>query len=339
MTFEIDLNILSDNFKILKNKTYDISACVKANAYGFGALEITKTLYDLDCKSFCVANIFEGIELRSILPKNIEIICLNGFIDRYADLYISNNITPAVINMEQYFKIQNYKILFWLFIDTGLNRTGIQFKDIDKINTNLNITGILTHFLNTNNILNEEQVRKIDIILEKFPNIKRSIIKSSAICLEKKYKDMARIGHCLYFNTGDNITQNIGKVYSEILSVLYIKKGEGVGYDCKFIADQDMRIAIVNCGYSYGLDKDHKYFYINNEKCQILGKISMDLTVIDISHIENVKIGDFADIFGNFIDSARDIGFSLGYLTAKLSNKINKIYLPKKKAAIGLILF
>lgn len=334
MIFEIDLAVLEHNFCFLKNGVDEISAVVKADAYGFGAKIVTQTLYDLGCKNFCVGNVFEGLDIRTFLPNFVEIVVFNGFFEKFASLYQENALTPSIISLEQLSLVRLHSIPFWLFVDTGLNRTGVSIEQLEAINLDqyTGCRGIMTHFLHTKyGETCPEQERKIKYLKEKYHKWPFSILKSSGFSFGHYFHDRARFGHALYFNTSTKLsTNNIGQVFSEIIKIDYVKKGDYVGYDHGFQAAQDMKIGLINCGYSYGLDKQHPFVFVNEHKCRVLGKISMDFVSIDLSEVSDVYVGDVCNVFGNFSDIAQEIECSLGYLTAKLNpTKIEKKY--KKK--------
>ena len=229
------------------------------------------------------------------------------------------------------------------------------FKSLDKMINGLgNLTnkplidtkifktkGIFTHCLNTTfGQVDEAQKIKIDYLVDNYKE-NFSISKSSTM-FSLNYDNLNRVGHALYFKLKDckcttysteclclnSETENIGKIFCEIIDIRYIKKGDFVGYNKKFEAKEDMKIALVNCGYSSGIDKDQNYFFLNGVKCPVLGQISMELISVDISKIENVSLYEKFDLFGDFSFISSQIQCSLGYLSTNLdNNKVKKIYI------------
>ena len=114
---------------------------------------------------------------------------------------------------------------------------------------------------------------------------------------------MVRCGYLMYGNISMPRVNNkpILKITSTISTITKVKRGESVGYDRTYVANEDISVAIVPIGYADGLDRrlsNKGYFYINGKKCPIIGNICMDVTMVDVSKI-NANIGDSVLILGS----------------------------------------
>lgn len=328
MIFTIDLNALDHNIEAIKNKIGDFFAVVKSNAYGFGLEIIVERLSQNGIEKFCANDIFTCIKIRSILEKQekkAQIVCLYGFIEQYKELYINHDITPVVVSLEQFYAFKKYRLPYWFFIDTGLQRTGVFFdqfiekKIIREIDDQC--IGYFSHFINScSKSLNTKQKEQMNYIYG-LPGLK-SFGKTFCSNQYTGYKDsIDRIGKGLYFYDEHLGTKNIGRCHSFIVKEDFIKKNSHFGYDHKKTAEKDLKIAIINGGYANGLDKNYPFVFVNGkkgpEKARILN-VDMDLSTIDITDID--LLDTKVDIFGDFIDFSSFFGFSPNYFSAKISN-------------------
>lgn len=116
-------------------------------------------------------------------------------------------------------------------------------------------------------------------------------------------------------------------LYSQVISVKKIKKGEFVGYGADFIANEDMTVATLAIGYFDGMSKKLKNVIINDEKCEIIGEICMDMTAVKVP--DTVKCGDKAEIFGDKIsirDAAKNLGVNAYRVFTSISHRVPRIY-------------
>ena len=320
---EISLKRLEFNYKLLEKTVFNIFPVVKSYCYGFGFKNTVQTLYNLGARCFCVADLTEAVKLRKI-NSDIEIIVFNGFFQKKEKFYRKYKITPCVINGLQLQKIQNSDIGYWIMVDTGMNRTGISMTEFENIKNNSNVLGVMSHFLNSQTTIPDEiQRKKIDLLASKYSG-PVSFLKSSVVHLGKKYRDFARIGHSLYFSNYIG-TVDIARVKATIISINYLQSGESVGYDKNFTTEMDRKTALVNCGYSSGVVFNHPHFIFRDIKCQVLGRVNMDFTIVDISEIEDIAIGDKIYIYkDNFHEISEITGCSMGYLSTALNMQKTK---------------
>ncbi|TDT68030.1 alanine racemase [Hypnocyclicus thermotrophus] len=352
---EIDLNKLEKNYNYIKKYTNkNIIPIVKANAYGMGAIEISRFLQNkFNIEIFAVANYKEAIELyNNGITSNILI--FNEIESEYLKKSIDKNFIFTIFNLFYlkkwifYLKNDISKIKFHIKFNTGLNRLGLEKEDIPELielvhKYNINIAGIYTHFATADSNIKfmKNQIdsfNDIISILKKY-NLNYSIIHLSnspasfnEVIIKENY---ARIGMALYGlqpieNKNINITP-IFKWKAKIIDIRYIKKGEGVSYS-QTILNKDSKIGVVPVGYADGYMRqlsNKAYVLYNNNKCKIIGNICMEKIIIDFTDT-NAKIDDEVIILGNNIDIeefAKNSNTIADDIISKFSKTITRRYI------------
>ena len=307
--------------KICKNTV--IAPVIKSDAYGIGVITITNIYIKLGFKNFFVGNLNEAIKVRKNF-KNINIFILNCGMLFNLNLLKKHKLIPVINNISQLINFTNLvsnKLPCIIHIDTGMNRLGINFSEILSSETNikfksLNIKYLMSHLAcaeDKNNILNKTQLIKLEKIKKFFisqtgEKIKTSIANSSGIFLGKKFfLDLVRPGAAFLginpSSSEPNPFKNVLYLYSHVLQSHVAHKNTTVGYGASYQLKKKSRLATISVGYSNGLSRflsNIGSVFINNKEAKIVGRISMDLSVVDITDFEKnaVKIGDPVEIFG-----------------------------------------
>ncbi len=311
---EINVDFLKDNLqKIYKLSNKKIWAVVKADAYGHGSVIVSKNIENLDfIEGFCVATPIEGKELREE-GINKKILVLGGLFKEEVDIYNLYNLTPVVYDFTQ---IENAKFLknnnIHIKFDTGMGRLGFCKGDIENIKKHLdyfNVEGVLSHFpsADTNKELTNNQILMLKYILDNL-NINPKYIhtqNSTGLVYKCDFCNTVRVGIAMY---GEKPSEDfpidlkqIMTVKAKIISVKNIKKGSSISYNGTFIADRDMKIAVVAFGYADGMPRllsNKGYVLYKGKKAKIVGNVTMDMTIIDVTDFEDVKVGDYVTVFG-----------------------------------------
>ena len=316
---DINLSYFEDNLTELKKHfapKNNFMQIVKADAYGHGAFQIAQKAIENGAISLGVANAQEGALLRFQGIK-IPILILSPSFENEIDTIFKNNLTPSVSTLE-FARLLNEKggCKIHLNIDTGMGRSGFQYRDAKKNITkikkmkNLEIEGIFSHFSSAENDskFTEIQIEKFQKILEfctpKFVHIANSSgVVNSAI----SQTNLVRLG-LLSFGIYADISQKnklrlkqIMTFKSHISQIKTAEIGDTIGYNQTFVASQKMKFAILPVGYADGYDfmlsNSGKVLY-KNTICDILGKISMDMIAFDISHFRDAKVGDEVTLLG-----------------------------------------
>lgn len=184
---------------------------------------------------------------------------------------------------------------------------------------------------------NEIQLARVRKIHQDFPNIPFSFADTGGICLEGALFDMVRVGIGLYgYDLPLPGIQPCLSVYGTVLQVQDVPEGQGIGYDWEFTSDRPCRIATVSCGYADGIVRNPSRmglpFLVHGQKAPILGRISMDLSVIDVTGIENVQVGDIVTILGDEapIENFTEDGSAALYkILTGFSSRVRRIFKSK----------
>lgn len=335
---EINKEKILGNLKRIKKINENIIWVLKDDAYGLGIGNILPILIKEKCNNFAVAYIEEAIFLKNFVfinyekkEKPINIMCLNYIETNDLEKAINNEIGITLFSLTQLDKyiekLKQFdlkkKIKFHLKFNTGMNRLGFNIKEIEILSKKLKeinesgidfeINSVYSHIAHSENENETKiQVKLYDKILEKLVKneIKYKFRHLQASPLLFKYKekynyDFARIGMALYGM--EPLSQNIGlfqtvNLISKIICIRDIKKGEQVSYGNSGIVKRDSKVAIIPVGYAHGLQKQiedsEAFVLINKQKAKILGEVCMDMIIVDITDIKDVKVEDKVTILG-----------------------------------------
>ncbi len=319
---KISLDDIKYNWKLINTASNGkAAAVVKANAYGMGMVEVAGALLKSGCNYFYVANIFEGLKLRKKFnTTKISIAIFEGYLEGNQKIYAENNLTPILNNLEQLKRFKNFsktvleqKVI--INIDTGMNRLGLSKKEREflinnkDLLNNLRIDYMMSHLSNAQeneNEINLLQLNELKKFSNNFPNIKVSFANSNGIKLGSNFCfDQTRPGIGLYGidNFGKSFYFNSEKLklplklYAPIIQIKKVNAGEKISYGGVDILKRSSILATIGVGYADGwlrLLKPNSVFLIGNEKCKIVGNITMDSFVLDITDIKKneLKEGD-----------------------------------------------
>ncbi len=327
---EINLDAVCKNFCSLKslcNEDVMTMAVVKADAYGHGAVEIANLLRN-KADYFAVATLEEGIELRENGILSPVLILAHCSPLQYEQL-LEYNIIPTIYNLDEALMLNQCAenacktATIHIAVDTGMNRIGFDTSDesisaVEKIYnlTNINVEGIFSHYAKADfedKTSTDAQTALFDCFIEKL-EAKNIIIPIKHICnsagvidLHKHY-NMVRLGIALYGLYPSNEVKKdkiklipAMQVFSHVIHVKAVKKGSEIGYGGIYKAQSDRVIATVSIGYADGFKRaltEKGYILINGKRAPITGKVCMDQIMVDVTDIENVKVGTLAVIMG-----------------------------------------
>ena len=325
----ISLKDIKSNWVALNNASNGkASAVIKANAYGMGMIKVAKTLIEAGCNYFYVANLDEGIKLRKeIKSKVIKIAVFEGFFKGTEKTYVKYKLNPIINNINQLKRLksivdQGYKIKTILNIDTGMNRLGFSQNEISFLLANKELLNfvewdfIMSHLANAHQIKNKENFKQLDKILQfskNLPNIKLSLANSGGIMLGSKFcLDQTRPGIGLFGidNFGNNIELNSRSLklplslHGPVIQIRDVDIGEKISYGGVDITKRKSKLATIGIGYADGwlrLLKPNSSFFIMKKKCKILGNITMDSFVLDVTNLKekSLKEGEYLCLLDN----------------------------------------
>ena len=300
-------------------------AVVKANCYNNGML-IASYIQDYVC-GFAVANVLEGVKLRS-MGINKPILSLSFNKNEYS-VCKKYNITSSISIPDNYVKGLKYHIA----VDSGMNRCGVKGKDnlleLLKIMDAKDIEGVYSHIYSANRILTDSQLEKFNQSVDIVKKFNREILTH---IFATNYKNCSHIIDSNMVRLGIGLYDNAIGVTSEILQIKDIKRGECIGYDGEFVADKPLKIAVCDGGYFDGIIRRFcgQKMAFNADFCNVIGKISMDSFIIDISDI-SAKVGDKIVVYDtenlSFDNRAQIMNISKYELMTALKGRFEYVYI------------
>ncbi len=363
---EIDLDALKENIINIRKKTDKnalVMAVVKADAYGHGAVEVSKCLLENGADRLAVADLDEAIELRRAgIDAPILILGATGCPE--ARMLIENGITATVFDYDTAKAFsdeaiaQGKKCLVHIKIDTGMSRIGYvagvdddaMTDEIIRISKlpNIEVEGIFSHFA-TSDEADKEFTKKqfaefltvCDMCEKKGLKIPiRHIANSGAIMMHPEtHLDMVRAGVILYgLYPSDEVDKTqlklryVMKFKSRISHIKTIDQ-RSVSYGRRYIADRETKVATVPVGYADGYTRlltGKAKMIAGGKTCEVIGRICMDQCMIDVTNVHNIKVGDEVIIFGDGDVVAEDLADALGTINYEIvcmvSRRIPRIY-------------
>jgi alanine racemase len=347
---EVSLQAIANNLRVIRRHIGpkpEILAVVKSNAYGLGAVPISKALQKAGADRFGVTCANEGIELRESGIRK-PILVLTGFWPGEEKRFIANRLTPVVTRLDDVRHLEraarsargkSRPLRFHVKINTGMNRLGLLPSELGAFATaladspHLALEGTFTHFASAEDFSarqTDEQEHVFRESLDRMRALRLSpgivhMANSGAICARPStWADMIRPGAILYgyFQSfdppqkGQEVRRRLPiepclSLRARIISLRDLPPGQPVGYGARFVTARPSRIAVINAGYADGILRQR-----TNRGCALLrgrhvplvGTISMDLTTLDVTDVPDAALGDVITIYGK--DGNADIQVS-----------------------------
>lgn len=356
---EVNLNAVVENlnhFRSYMKPDTKIICMVKADAYGAGAVEVSKTLQDHRVDYLAVAVADEGVTLRkngitsNIMIMNPEMTAFKTMFDYDLEPEVySFRIMDALIKAAEKEGITNYPV--HIKLDTGMHRLGFDpVQDIDEVINRLKHQNaiiprsVFSHFVGSDSddfdTFSAHQFELFDTASKKLQSafehkILRHICNSAGIeHFPERQLDACRLGIGLYgVDSRDNhIINTVSTLKTTILQLRHVPKDETVGYSRKGVLTRDSVIAAIPIGYADGLNRHlgrgKGYCLVNGQKAPYVGNICMDVALIDVTAIP-CKEGDTVEIFGEHLPVTvlSDILDTIPYeVLTGVSNRVKKVY-------------
>src|SRR3989339_177248 len=324
---EINLKNLDYNFKLVKKlagREVKILVPVKADGYGHGIVAVSKRLERLGVDYLGIASIDEGITLRNAGIKT-PLLVLSTVLPADAKPVIAYNLTQTICTKELAMALsleavkKNKAVKVHVKIDTGMHRIGVAYgsayafiKEIGKLK-NLIIEGIFTHFpcADTKSGFTKGQIKEFDDLIDTLEGegnvitLKHAQNSLGVIGYPKGLCTMVRPGLMLYgLYPKQRLKIKLKPLLSlktKIVCIKTIDKGKGVSYGHSYISGRAMKVATLPIGYGDGYPRalsNKAYCLVNGKKAKIIGRICMDQTMIDITKIEGVSVGQEVVLIG-----------------------------------------
>ena len=308
----IEPSIIRDNILYLKScikNSSNFMAIIKSDSYGHILQNVVRDIDDI-VDGYGVVRLEEAIKIRKISSK--KILLMQGVYSEEDFKEAQEHSLDLVIHNKHQFEIIKLNNVFtnlWFKINTGMNRLGFdedEFLDIyDSFLSDKKFT-LMSHLSASNvpdNQSNKNQFERFDKLSNKLhPDILRSIANTGCILnFPEKSFDWVRVGIGIFGGyIGNSELKTAMTLRSPIINIRKIQQGERVGYDGRALAEKEMKIATIYCGYADGLPhhiKDGTQVIINSHMANIFGKVSMDVCTVDVTDISECKIGDYCEFF------------------------------------------
>lgn len=348
----IDLSALQHNLSVVRQHAPQarIMAVIKANAYGHGFLQAAKALNEAG--GFALLELDAALQLRQAGFKQ-TILLLEGFFTEAEIALFDQHQLTAVIHHSSQIDMLNqatFKHLdVFVKMNTGMNRLGFQPDEfhaaMNTLRSNKNIQNItlMTHFASAGDVEGEQQFNQqldcFNSITEKY-QLPRSLANSAAILnYPTTHENWVRPGIMLYGGSPleNKTAEELGlrpvmTVSSKIIAIQNINRGDRVGYSGCYQTDKPRQIGIVAFGYADGYPRHAPTgtpVLVNGQTSHIVGRISMDMLAVDVTEVENAKVGSPVILWGEGLpvdviaDQAETISYELLCgITARVARSI-----------------
>jgi alanine racemase len=368
---EIDLNNLAANFNLIKQRvssTARVMAIVKANAYGHGAVPCAQRLAREGADWFGVALPEEGIELRASGITQ-PILCLAGYWAGQAAACIRHGLTPVVYRLEMVEALNqaaaNAGVVadVHVKIDTGMGRLGVRFDQLSDFVAaleqfrNVRIDGVMTHLAAADDSscqpLTHGQIQRFDDAVTVFrdhgyrPTHLHLANSAGVYGHRESWGNLVRPGGVLYglwrdvlgLSTSGPGLLPVMSLHSRICLLKWVPPGETIGYGCTFEASRRSLIATMPVGYHDGYMRglsNRAHVIVRGMFAPVVGRVSMDLTLIDVTDVAGVEVDDQVTLLGwnrenaelkiAAEDLARIVGTLSYEVTCGVSDRVPRVY-------------
>jgi alanine racemase len=354
---EIDLGAVRFNIKNIQKKlgkNIELMAIVKCNAYGHGAVEVSEQALDLGVQALGVSSLYEGIELRDIY-KDVPIIVLSSGMSGQSEEFIDYSLSPVVCTWQMTNALadaarkRGARAKVHIKVDTGMGRIGVWHERADEFirqvykMPDVEIEGICSHFATSdeqNLDFARRQFNWFNSCLEKIKDLPirfKHISNTAAIFnLPEAHLNMVRPGLSIYGVSPSEYVKGTEKLRpalslkTKIAFLKTIPKGRTLSYARTYKTKKEMKVATLPVGYGdgYPLSLSNKgYVLMRGKKARILGAVTMDQIMVDVTDIKDVKTEDVAVLIGKQGSeeiTATEVAGMAGTIPYEIFTSINK---------------
>lgn len=340
---EISLDNLEHNYRALRARTPQgckFLGVIKADAYGHGAVPVSGTLSELGCEYLAVSNLEEAVQLRRGGIRT-PILILGYTPPEYADTMVFMDLTQEIHSLdyaralEERLRGTNYILNVHIKLDTGMGRIGFlaygEHSELPQLAafsqlTHLRVEGVFTHFSAADS-RREDDERYTELQYARFtsalaeldgcgirPTL-RHCANSAVTILHPEYSlDMVRGGIALYGCAPDVDCEGlldlrpVMTLRTTIAQIRDVAAGTPISYGRTFTAPRDLRMAVLPIGYADGLSRGLSgkvSFRLRGQDVPVIGRICMDMCMVDITSVSDAKAGDELTLFGYDEDGVR----------------------------------
>jgi alanine racemase len=337
---EVDLDALAWNYRAVCGRVGEgvkVMGVVKADAYGHGAPECARRLAAEGAEWFGVATPEEAFELRRAgIEQNV--LSFGGFWEGHAEECLSHRVTPVVyrVDMAEAFdaaaRAAGVVADVHVKIDTGMGRLGVRYDEASEFAerlrafSNVRVDGLMTHFAAADeparDCFTEEQLQHFREAVAAFkerghrPTYEHASNSAATFAHPEARMRMVRPGGVLYGLWRDVLPpladapslRPVMSVRSRVILLKRVHAGETLGYGCTYEAAREMVVATVPVGYADGYVRalsNRGRVAVKDKLAPVVGRVSMDLTIVDVTDVEGVEVGERVTLLG--VDGALSI--------------------------------
>jgi alanine racemase len=352
---EVDLGAIVANWQLLcgLHPGGPVAGVVKADGYGLGAREVAGALYAAGCRHFFVALLDEALAIRTLVPDAMVAV-LGGLLPGSEADYVEHDVVPvlgALAEVDAWTSCARRlgrRLPAILHVDTGMSRLGLDPRELAVLQHNhgrladIDLRYVMTHLVASEiagDTLNEHQRERFADACAGLPLAPRSFANSSGIFLGDRWSsDLARPGAALY---GINPTPGHPnpmrlpvRLRARVLAVRQIGVGDSVGYNATWRASRPSRIATAGIGYADGLHRalsGHGRAFFDGTPVPLVGRVSMDLTTLDVTGHPAVQPGGWLELLGP-AQTPDDVAIAAGTngyeVLTSLGRRFHRVYRP-----------
>ena len=326
----VDLAALGHNLSQIRERLSDncsVMAVVKANAYGHGAIEVSRTLVEFGISRLAVASVREGMALREA-GINADILVLVDLFDHHLKDLVAYRLTPVITEqrllpaLAKAAEAGNQPFPIHIKVDTGMGRLGFSPSEVSALFDalpgwkSLRVQGFMTHLADSDgddSSHTEQQLKSFRSLLDQVERrgfkvpIVHTANSAAIVRYPQSHFSLARPGIMLYgYHTLPDPAPSINlkpllSLRTTVMQLRTIKPGETVSYNRTFVAKRKSTIAVLPIGYADGYSRrlsNQGCVLIDGKRAPIAGLICMDMTMVDVTDIPSVQVGDAVTLIG-----------------------------------------
>lgn len=366
----IDLGALRDNFRTLAGRadTAECTGVVKADAYGLGLEPVARTLARAGARTFFTAFTSEAVGLRALLP-DAGIFVLSPSLESDAAALLREKLMPCLYDRagvaawSALGAARGAPVPAAIHLETGINRLGMSEREARALSREwqpggwLDLRLVMSHLASGDDPkapANRIQLERFQALRSLFPQVPASLANSAGVLLGPEYHfDLLRpgislFGHDPHYRDTAPRVRPVATFEARLAQVKRLRAGETIGYGETFTCPRAMRVGVVLAGYADGLPRRMSStegqaplrLAIGRHRVQVLGRVSMDMTVVDLSAMpeEDAVPGTMVEIFGSraSIESVSErAGTIPNEMLTGISRRVPRVYVDEDASRAG----
>lgn len=338
---EVDLDAVARNVRAVSDLIGSgtrVCAVVKAEAYGLGAVEVARAALQAGAERLAVARVDEAVRLRQAGIR-APILLIAGFAPHEVEAIVRYGVTPTVVDVQDALRLARAAarlgddVTVHVKVDTGLTRYGAppeRVPDLVRLLRGLppvRLEGLYSHFASADEpdrSFTEEQLHRLYAVVEAVeglngqgwrPPLVHAANSAATLREPTTWLHMVRLGIGLSGHyPSEHVPRSVAfqpavSLRARLLSVREVPPGTSIGYGRTFVAERTLRVGLVPAGYADGVPRSHSnraVALVRGWRVPLVGRVSMDQCVVDVTDVPNARAGDVVTLFG--ADAGDQIG-------------------------------